>query len=43
MSMAQDTEPLHRALYRDTTFYLSYALLVSALGPFQFGYHLVRA
>ena len=40
--MAKDAESFHRALYRDTTFYLCYALLISALGPFQFGYHLVR-
>ena len=39
--MAREGESFHHALYRDTTFYLCYALLISALGPFQFGYHLV--
>ena len=40
--MAPAEESLLRALRRDTTFYLCFALLVTAVGPFQFGYHLVR-
>ena len=34
-------EPLHRSLIRDTTGYLVYLLLITTIGPFQFGYHLV--
>ena len=41
-AMAPAEEGLLRALLRDTTFYLCFALLVTAIGPFQFGYHLVR-
>ncbi|KAL8705672.1 MAG: hypothetical protein Q9225_008013 [Loekoesia sp. 1 TL-2023] len=37
--MARD-EPLHKSLVRDTTAYFLYLLLVTTLGPFQFGYHL---
>ena len=39
--MARDGEPLHRSLIEDTTAYLCYVLLVVALGPLQFGFHLV--
>lgn len=39
--MAHD-EPLHKSLIRDTTAYFAYVLLVTTLGPFQFGFHLVR-
>ena len=39
--MARDGEPLHRSLVRDTTAYLSYILMVVAIGPLQFGFHLV--
>ena len=39
--MARGEEPLHRSLVRDTTAYLTYILLVVALGPLQFGFHLV--
>lgn len=38
--MARD-EPLLRALFRDTTAYLVYVLLIATIGPFQFGFHLV--
>ena len=34
-------EPLWRSLIRDTTGYLAYLLLITTLGPFQFGFHLV--
>jgi hypothetical protein len=34
-------EPLHRSTIRDTTGYLVYLLLITTLGPFQFGFHLV--
>ncbi|KAL9132990.1 MAG: hypothetical protein Q9175_005833 [Cornicularia normoerica] len=40
--MARGGEPLHRSLIRDTTAYLCYILLVVALGPFQFGFHLAE-
>ena len=39
--MARDGEPLHHSLIRDTTAYLSYILLIVAIGPLQFGFHLV--
>ncbi|KAL8853929.1 MAG: hypothetical protein Q9221_001237 [Calogaya cf. arnoldii] len=39
--MAHD-EPLHKSLIRDTTAYFAYLLLVTTLGPFQFGYHLAE-
>lgn len=39
--MAQPEEGLLRALLRDTTLFLCFALLITSLGPFQFGYHLV--
>ncbi|KAI4160552.1 MAG: hypothetical protein LQ342_005659 [Letrouitia transgressa] len=39
--MASD-EPLYRSLLRDTTAYLAYLVLISALGPFQFGFHLAE-
>ena len=38
--MAQN-EPLHRSLRHDTTAYLAFLLLVTTIGPLQFGYHLV--
>ena len=41
--MARGGEPLHRSLIRDTTAYLSYILLIVALGPLQFGFHLVSS
>lgn len=34
-------EPILKALWRDTTAYLCFTLFVVALGPLQFGYHLV--
>jgi len=34
-------EALHRSLLRDTTPYLIYILLVAAVGPLHFGFHLV--
>lgn len=40
--MARDGEPLHRSLIEDTTAYLCYVLLVVALGPLQFGFHLAE-
>ena len=40
--MARGGEPLHRALIQDTTAYLCYILLVAAVGPLQFGFHLVQ-
>ncbi|KAI4222387.1 MAG: hypothetical protein L6R36_006189 [Xanthoria steineri] len=39
--MAHD-EPLHKSLIRDTTAYFAYLLLVTTLGPFQFGFHLAE-
>ncbi|KAL8756015.1 MAG: hypothetical protein Q9199_003220 [Rusavskia elegans] len=39
--MAHD-EPLHKSLIRDTTAYFAYVLLVTTLGPFQFGFHLAE-
>lgn len=39
--MARDGEPFWRSLLGDTTFYLSYILLVTASGPLQFGFHMV--
>ncbi|KAL8971448.1 MAG: hypothetical protein Q9197_003264 [Variospora fuerteventurae] len=38
--MAHDDEPLYKSLIRDTTAYFAFVLLVTTLGPFQFGYHL---
>jgi hypothetical protein len=35
-------EPLHRSLILDTTAHLCYLLLITTLGPLQFGFHLVR-
>ncbi|KAL8725610.1 MAG: hypothetical protein Q9166_007245 [cf. Caloplaca sp. 2 TL-2023] len=35
-------EPLHKSLIRDTTAYFAYLLLVTTLGPFQFGFHLAE-
>ncbi|KAL8803009.1 MAG: hypothetical protein Q9182_003435 [Xanthomendoza sp. 2 TL-2023] len=40
--MARDDEPLHKSLARDTTAYFAYLLLVTTLGPFQFGFHLAE-
>lgn len=40
--MAQGEEGQLRALLRDTTFYLCFILVTTAIGPFQFGFHLVR-
>ncbi|KAM0801904.1 general substrate transporter [Usnea florida] len=40
--MVRDGEPLHRSLIEDTTAYLCYVLLVVALGPLQFGFHLAE-
>ena len=34
-------EPLHRSLIRDTTAYFAYLLLITTIGPLQFGFHLV--
>ena len=39
--MARGGEPLHQSLRRDITPYLCYILLATAIGPLQFGYHLV--
>lgn len=39
--MARD-EPLYKSLIRDTTAYFAYILIATTLGPFQFGFHLVR-
>lgn len=39
--MANREESLHQSFFRDTTAYLFYILFIVALGPFQFGYHLV--
>ena len=33
-------EPLHVSLRRDTTAYLAFLLLVTTIGPLQFGYHM---
>lgn len=33
---------MNRSLLRDTTGYLWYLLLVTTIGPLQFGFHLVR-
>ena len=38
--MPRGGESLHHSLIRDTTAYLSYILLVVAIGPLQFGFHL---
>lgn len=43
MSAMAREEPLYKSLIRDTTAYFAYVLLVTTLGPFQFGYHLVGA
>ena len=43
VKMARGGEPLHRSLFRDITPYLCYILLATAVGPLQFGYHLVLA
>jgi len=40
--MSRGGEPLYRAVMHDTTAYLCYTLLVAALGPLQFGFHLVH-
>ncbi len=40
--MAQGGDSLVQALARDTTAYLLYTLLTVTLGPFLFGYHIVR-
>lgn len=40
--MAGGGEPLHRSLIRDTTAYLTYILLVVAIGPLQYGFHLAE-
>ncbi len=34
-------EPLHTSLIRDMTAYLCYSLLITTMGPLQFGFHLV--
>lgn len=39
--MAQG-EPMIQSLLRDTTGYFWYLLLAATVGPFQFGFHLVR-
>lgn len=41
--MVRGGEPLHQSLSRDITLYLCYILLATAVGPLQFGYHLVLA
>ncbi|KAL8768772.1 MAG: hypothetical protein Q9209_005060 [Squamulea sp. 1 TL-2023] len=35
-------EPLYKSLVKDTTAYFAYILLVTTLGPFQFGFHLAE-
>ena len=40
--MTRGGEPLYIALKHDVTAYLCYILFIAAVGPLQFGFHLVH-